>query len=400
MKIGIIKERISPPDRRVVFPPEKLLVLKQQYPQITVKIESSDVRYFSDADYEKLGFEVTDDLSDCDILFGVKEIPIEYLIPNKKYFFFSHTIKKQKHNQKLLQKIIDNNIELYDYETVVDTNGKRLIGFGKYAGIVGAYNAFRLFGLKYELFKLPKAENMQDKNALYNRLKREFLPPIKIVVTGKGRVGDGVYELLKQIKIKEVSSDDFLNKTFSTPVFTQLESTDYFKRIDGNPSSKNDLYQNWNEYESDFEKFSLSADILITGHYHPHSAPPILTQSMLKSLKNKIKVVADISCDADGSIACTLRASSIANPFYGYYAKENKEVDLFHPDSIGVMAVNNLPCELSKDASEGFADMLMTYVIPAFFDGDKDGILERSQITKRGELTPRFKYLQEYISEK
>lgn len=399
MKIGIIKERINPPDRRVVFTPEKLVLLTQKYPSISVKIEKSDVRFYLDKEYEELGFEVTEDLSDCDILFGVKEIPTEYLIPNKKYFFFSHTIKKQPHNQQLLQSIIDKKIDLYDYETVTDINGKRLIGFGRYAGLVGAYNAFRLFGLKFELFKLPKAENMHDKDVMIQRLKNQILPPIKIVVTGKGRVGNGIKELLKAVKIKEVEIQDFLNKKYDRPVFTQIESTDYFKRIDGLDSKKSDLYKNWNSYTSDFEKFSNTADILITGHFHPHNAPPILTKEMLLNAKCSLKIVADISCDADGSIACTVRSSTIADPFYGYNPKEDKEVDVFHPLSIGVMAVNNLPCEISKDASEGFSDMLMEYVIPAFFNGDQDGVLERAQITKNGALMPRFKYLSDYVTE-
>ena len=398
MKIGIIKERIAPPDRRVVFTPEKLVLLTQKYPSISVKIEKSEVRFYLDHEYEQLGFEVTDDLTDCDILFGVKEIPVEYLIPNKKYFFFSHTIKKQPHNQPLLQAVIDKRIDLYDYETVTDAHGKRLIGFGRYAGLVGAYNAFRLFGLKYELFKLSKAENMHDKDVMIQRLKSQFLPPIKIVVTGKGRVGSGVKELLKSVKIKEVSIPDFLTKKYDCPVFVQIESTDYFKRTDGSIAEKSDLYKNWNAYTSDFDKFSKVADILITGHFHPHDAPAILTREMLLDAKCSLKVVADISCDADGSIACTLRPSTIAEPFYGYHPKENKEVEVFHPSSVGVMAVNNLPCEISKDASEGFSDMLMEHVIPAFFNGDQDGVLERAQITKNGALMPRFKYLNDYVT--
>ncbi len=399
MKIGIIKERISPPDRRVVFTPEKALALIKAYPEATIKIEKSDVRIFSDQEYEKLGFEVSDEVSDCDVLFGVKEVPVEFLIPNKKYFLFSHTIKKQPHNKELLQAILKNNIDLYDYEVVVDENNKRLIGFGRYAGLVGAYNAFRLFGLKYELFKLPKAENLQDKNALFTKLKGQFLPPLKIVVTGTGRVGNGIKELLKAVKIKEVSADDFLTKKFSTPVYTQIESLDYFKRSDDKLSDKTDFYQNPTEYVSDFHKFSNVADIFIAGHYHSNNAPEILTREMFLDKKCKLKVVADISCDIDGSIASSLRASSIAEPFYGYFPSENKEVELYHPAAIAVMAVNNLPCELSKDASEGFSDMLLEHVIPAFFNADAQGVLGRAQITKNGKLTPRFAYLQDFIDE-
>jgi alanine dehydrogenase len=191
MKFGIIKERKSPPDRRVVFTPEELQELRHRYPHAEVKVESSDIRIFSDAEYADKGIEVTRDVSDCDILLGVKEVPLQDLIPNKKYFFFSHTIKKQEHNQKLLQAIIDKDIDLFDHETIVDADGRRLIGFGRYAGNVGTYNGFRAFGIKFELFSLPKAESLPDKEALIEKLKRQVLPPVKIVLTGVGKVGMG-----------------------------------------------------------------------------------------------------------------------------------------------------------------------------------------------------------------
>lgn len=400
MKFGIIKERKNPPDRRVVFTPEELVRLKSEHPEAIVKVESSDIRIFNDEEYRKLGIEVADDISDCDVFFGVKEIPVDYLIPNKKYFFFSHTIKKQVHNRKLLQAILDKKIELYDHETIVDSSNRRLIGFGRYAGIVGAYNGFRAFGIKYELFTLPKAETLNSKDDLIARLKRQTLPNIKIVLTGHGKVGMGAKEILDGIKIKEVSVDDFLNKVFSQPVYTQIDVLDYNKRLDGQVLDNNDFYKNPQEYTSDFERFTKVADIFMAGHFHGNNAPDILTQDMLKAADCKIKVVADISCDVDGPIACTLKASTIAEPFFGYLPYENKEVHYTHPGSIMVMSVDNLPCELPKDASEGFGEMFMQHVIPAFFNGDKDGILQRAKITENGQLTPRFAYLQDYVDGK
>ena len=138
MKFGIIKERKNPPDRRVVFSPDELVQFKNKFPQADITVESSDIRIFSDESYQEKGFEIAQDLSDCDVLFGVKEVPIINLIPNKSYFFFSHTIKKQPYNRKLLQAVLDKNITLYDHETIVDEKNARLIGFGRYAGIVGA----------------------------------------------------------------------------------------------------------------------------------------------------------------------------------------------------------------------------------------------------------------------
>ena len=400
MKFGIIKERKNPPDRRVVFSPNEIKTIQEQFPVVSFKVEPSDIRIFSDAEYQNLGIEVTDDLSDCEVLFGVKEVPVEALIPNKKYFFFSHTIKKQPYNQKLLQAVLEKNIELYDHETIVDAANKRLIGFGRYAGIVGAYNAIRAFGIKFELFKMPKASALKGRDALVQQVKRQIIPPIKIVVTGTGKVGSGVKEMLLAMKIKEVSVENFLTKKFTQPVFTQIDVLEYNKRMDGQKFDTKDFYKNPSEYESDFERFTKVADIYISGHFHANAAPQILSQKMLQANDCAIKIVADVSCDVNGPIACTLRASTIEDPLYGYLPSENKEVDVFHPAAIVVMAVDNLPCELPKDASEGFGEMFTQYVIPAFFNNDADGILTRAKMTENGVLTERFNYLHDYVAKK
>ena len=399
MKFGIIKERKNPPDRRVVFTPEELVRLQAEHKDAIVKVETSDIRVFPDEQYRDLGIEVTSDMSDCDVLFGVKEIPVDALIPNKKYFFFSHTIKMQPYNRKLLQAILDKNIELYDHETIVDANNRRLIGFGRYAGIVGAYNGFRGFGIKYDLFTLPKAETLKSKDDLIVRLKRQILPNIKIVLTGHGKVGMGAKEILDGMKIKQVSSDDFLNKKYTEPVYTQIDVLDYNKRLDGQKIDNKDFYKHPHDYTSDFERYTKVADMFIAGHFHGNGAPDILTREMLMAPDNKIQVVADISCDVDGPVACTIKASTIADPFFGYLPNEHKEVPYTHPASIMVMSVDNLPCELPKDASEGFGEMFMQHVIPAFFNNDKDGILQRAKMTENGKLTERFSYLQEYVEE-
>jgi alanine dehydrogenase len=400
MKFGIIKERKNPPDRRVVFSPNEIKTIQEQFPVVSFKVEPSDIRIFSDAEYQNLGIEVTDDLSDCEVLFGVKEVPVEALIPNKKYFFFSHTIKKQPYNQKLLQAVLEKNIELYDHETIVDAANKRLIGFGRYAGIVGAYNAIRAFGIKFELFKMPKASALKGRDALVQQVKRQIIPPIKIVVTGTGKVGSGVKEMLLAMKIKEVSVENFLTKKFTQPVFTQIDVLEYNKRMDGQKFDTKDFYKNPSEYESDFERFTKVADIYISGHFHANAAPQILSQKMLQASDCTIKIVADVSCDVNGPIACTLRASTIEEPLYGYLPSENKEVDVFHPAAIVVMAVDNLPCELPKDASEGFGEMFTQHVIPAFFNNDADGILARAKMTENGALTERFNYLHDYVAKK
>jgi alanine dehydrogenase len=400
MKFGIVKERKTPPDRRVVFTPQELIRLQNEHKDAKIKIEHSDIRIFKDDEYTELGLNVTYDISDCDVFFGVKEIPIDALIPNKKYFFFSHTIKKQLHNRKLLQAILEKNIELYDHETIVDANNRRLIGFGRYAGIVGAYNGFRAFGIKYDLFTLPKAETLHSKEDLVVRLKRQTLPNIKIVLTGHGKVGMGAKEMLDGMKLKQVSVDDFLTKKYTQPVYTQIDVLDYNKRLDGQVLGNQDFYKNPQDYTSDFERFAKVADIFMAGHFHGNGAPDILTREMLQAVDCQIKVVADISCDVDGPIACTVKASTIAEPFFGYLPSTHEEVPYTHPGSIMVMSVDNLPCELPKDASEGFGEMFMKHVIPAFFNGDKDGILARAKVTEGGKLTPRFSYLADYAAGK
>ncbi|MFV8355819.1 NAD(P)-dependent oxidoreductase [Flavobacterium sp. XS1P32] len=400
MKFGIIKERKNPPDRRVIFSPDELTRLKNQYQNCSIKVESSDIRIFTDAEYTNVGIEVATDISDCDVLFGVKEVPLENLIPNKAYFFFSHTIKKQPYNRKLLQAILEKNIDLYDYETIVDEHNRRLIGFGRYAGIVGAYNSIRAFGIKFELFKLPKAETLSGKEALIAHLKRLVLPPLKFVITGTGKVGNGAKEILDAIKIKEVSVENYLTKNYTQPVYTQIDVLDYNKRKDGQVLDFNDFYDNPEDYISDFERFTTISDVYISGHFHANDAPVILSREMLQSKDCKIKVVADVSCDVNGPIACTLRSSTIAEPLYGYLPSEHKEVDVFHPAAIVVMAVDNLPCELPKDASEGFGEMFLEHVFPSFFNGDKDEVLKRAKITEQGKLTPRFSYLQDFVDGK
>ncbi|MDP2088220.1 MAG: NAD(P)-dependent oxidoreductase [Flavobacteriaceae bacterium] len=399
MKIAIIKERKNPPDKRAVLPPHICAALMHQFPQLTIKVESSTDRVFSDDDYQKEGIEVANDVSDCDVLLGVKEVPIAHLIPNKKYFLFSHTIKKQAYNKPLLKAILEKNIELYDHEVITNVDGIRLVAFGRYAGIVGAYNAFRTYGLKHQLFQIPKANVHFDQNELVDELKNIKLNPFKIVLTGTGRVGNGVKEMLDAIPIKEVSVNEFLNQTFSEPVYVQIDVLDYAKRKDGKILNNIDFFQNPQAYENNFERFTTVADLYISGHFHSDGAPMIISNEMIKNPKFKISVIADISCDLNIPIASTIRSSTIENPIYGYSKKELIEIDYLSPDAIAVMAVDNLPCELPKDSSDGFGENFAKYVIPAFFNDDKDGILKRALMTQNGKLTERFSYLQDYVNE-
>jgi len=397
MKFGIIKERKNPPDRRVVFSPKKLNEFQQKFPEALLKVEPSLIRVFSDVAYQKKGIEVTENMTDCDVLIGVKEVPIEALIPNKKYFFFSHTIKKQPYNRVLIQAILSKNIELYDHETIVKENGMRLIGFGRYAGIVGAYNGFRAIGFKKNTFNLPKASTLESQQELISELNNIKLTNIKILLTGNGKVAYGAKEMLDAMSIIQVTVDEYLNTSFQVPVYCLADVLDYNKRKDHQVLDNHDFYKYPENYESDFMRFAMVTDFFIAGHFYGNGAPYLFTREDAKSKDFNIQFVADISCDVDGPVASTIRSSTIADPIYGYNPITESEVNYKDKDAIVVMAVDNLPCELPKDASEGFGELFLEHVIPAFFDNDKEGILERAKMTENGKLTDRFSYLQAYV---
>ena len=400
IKFAIIKERKSPPDRRVVFSPKKCTQLLETYPDAAIEVESSLVRVFKDIEYTSQGIEVVDDVSDCDVLLGVKEVPIAALIPNKKYFFFSHTIKQQPYNRALLQAVLKNKIELYDHETIVKENGARLIGFGRYAGLVGAYNTFRALGIRDDLFNLPKVESLVDFAEMKLELDKIKLPAIKIVLTGSGKVAKGAKEIVDHLNIEKVTVEEYLTKTYQKAVYCYIDVMDYNKKIDGGAFNKTEFFKDPIGYESNFMRFAKVSNVLIAGHFYGENAPYLFTRDDAKQPEFHISVIGDISCDIDGPVASTLRASTIADPIYGYQAASEKEVPFKTKNSITVMAVDNLPCELPKDASEGFGSMFFNQVMPAFFNNDKDVILERAKITtSKGTLTKRFSYLKDYIED-
>jgi alanine dehydrogenase len=400
MKFGIIKERKNPPDRRVVFSPGKLKEFKKQFTEAQLLVESSDIRVFKDEQYIDAGLEISENMSSCDVLFGVKEVPVGALIPNKKYFFFSHTVKKQPYNRDLLNAVLEKNITLYDHETIIKKNGTRLIGFGRYAGIVGAYNGFRAIGLKNESFNLPKAVTLDSRQELIAALNAIELPNLKIFLTGNGKVAYGAKEMLDAMHIKKVGVAEYISQTFEEPVYCLADVLDYNKRKEGMNTNNKHFYTHPEAYVSDFMRFAKVTDFFIAGHYYGNGAPYLYTRENARSADFNIKFVADISCDVDGPVASTLRASTIADPIYGYNPITESEVDFKDKDAIVVMAVDNLPCELPKDASEGFGEMFLENVIPAFFNGDKDGVLKRAKMTENGKLTERFSYLQTYIEGK
>ena len=397
MIFGLIRERKNPPDHRVVLSPGNCQKVVERFPEARILVETSPLRIFRDEEYLDAGFEVTDNNFECDVLLGVKEVPIEALIPGKKYFFFSHTIKKQPYNRELLRAVLEKNIELYDHEVLTNPKGQRLVAFGRYAGIVGAYNGLRTYGLKNELYHLPKAESLSDQGALLHALRQVELGPIKILLTGRGRVGSGAREIFDGMGIQKVGVNDYLTQEYQEPVYCQIDASFYNKRKDGIRGNKEEFIAHPERYESNFLRFTRETDLFVAGHFYGKGAPYLISREDARKPEFRIQVIADISCDIDGPVAPTIRASTISDPIYGYNPFTESETEFRKPEAIAVMAVDNLPAELPRDSSEGFGSAFLKHVIPAFFNGDKDGILERARMTRNGKLTPLYAYLQDYV---
>jgi alanine dehydrogenase len=397
--IGVIKEGKVPPDFRVPLTPKQCKAIETIYPNVKVRVQKSPIRTFKDEEYANEGIELVDSLESCDIIFGVKEVQIEDLIPNKTFFFFSHTLKKQPYNRSLLQAILEKKIRLVDYEVIKDKYNKRVIGFGRYAGIVGCYNAFYTYGLKSKTYELKPAHLCADRKEVEEELKKVSLPKnFRILLTGFGRVGHGAQEIIDLLPIKEVSPEEFLSKEFDEPIYAQLEVEDYYGRKDGGTFVKSEFYSTPELYKSTFNRYVSKTDMYIPCHFWSAKSPVILTQEDLQSTDNRIQVIADISCDVDGPIAATIRASKIGNPIFGYDPQTGQEVDYSNEGAIAVMSIDNLPCELPKDASEDFGNELLKHVLPRLFGEDPDNMIAKgSETTLDGELTEGFKYLENYV---
>ena len=401
MQIGIIKEGKTPADERVPFSPEQTKLIKARYPQVNLVVQKSNVRAFKDEEYASEGVELVDDLKDADVIFGVKEVQLDDLLAHKTYFFFSHTIKKQSYNRKLLQTVLERNIKLVDYECLTQSTGGRLVGFGRYAGIVGAYNAFLTYGKRSGAYDLKPANECRNRVDMESCLSRVKLPKnFKIVMTGNGRVAGGALEIIQQLHIKKVSPQDFLNRDFDEAVYTQLTVEDYFKKLDGSDFKREEAFEHPELFESDFAKYTKVADMYITAHFWDARGPRIFTEEDLAADDFKLRTIADISCDIAGPIPSTIRPSTIEDPIYFINRKTLKEEDEFNEDFVSVMAVDNLPCELPKDASEDFGEELIKKVLPNLIGRDDDTVIERATIAQNGKLMPAFEYLQDYVEGK
>jgi alanine dehydrogenase len=400
LKIGIIREGKVPPDNRTPLTPRQCFQLKENFAgKVEVFVEWSAVRCYTDDDYKKFGNVVEENVDNCDLLLGIKEVLIDKLIANKTYMFFSHTIKKQPHNQKLLQAILKKNIRLIDLELLTNDKGQRLIGFGRWAGIVGAHYALLMLGKKTREFTLKPAKDCINLQELVDQYHNIQFPAAKFVITGGGRVANGALEIMIQAGVKEISKEDFCTKHFSEPVYIQLHSEDLYARKDGEAFGKDDFYKHPEEYKSAFAKYAACTDVLINCMFWDAKAPRLFAKEDVGNNDFQMFTIADISCDIDGSVPLTTHDTSIDDPIFGYHRFSGKEGAPYQPDTVDVMAVPNLPNELPKDASRDFGIVMMENIIPQYLENQDAEIFERATIARDGKLMPKYAYLQDYADE-
>ncbi len=399
LKIGLIREGKNPPDSRVALSPVQCREIEEQY-SVKIFVEPSVTRCFSDEEYSFENIEVADVMDECDVLLGVKEVPIPQLIPNKMYFFFSHTIKEQSYNRDLLRSILEKNIHLVDYEVLTNDSGKRVIAFGYFAGVVGAHNGIMAYGKRTGLFELKRmreCRDYQEARAVYNTID---FPPMSVVLTGTGRVATGAAKVLMDMGFHKVSPIDYLHKKYARPVFTQLGAIDYIVTSEGKPFDKKAFYHDPTKgFKMNFEAFYQSSDVMINGIYWDNRAPAFFTREEMHRPDFKIQVIADVTCDIApvASIPSTLRASTIDEPVFGYDPKSGKEAEPYLEGNIDMMTVDNLPNELPRDASVAFGNQFMNYVVEPLLNGLHDPMIERATVAINGQLGKHFGYLSNYV---
>ena len=395
--IGLIREGKVPADNRVALTPAQCKWLVKHFPDIHILVQSSSHRCFHDEEYIQAGIEVTEDLNSCNLLLGIKEVPVSQLLAGKQYLFFSHTKKKQPYNQLLMHAMIDQRITLVDYECLEHKDGQRIIGFGFFAGIVGAHNGIMTYGNRTGAFHLDRVAGVKDYRELIHTYFGLKLPPIKIAVTGSGRVAHGILEVMNLMDVQEVEPDEYLSRNFDYPVYVHLKGNDLYQHKETGKYQREDFHEHADQYKCVFEEFCSHTDILMNGIYWEQDIPRLFTIETLKQPDFRIQVIADITDDKNGSIPCNLGDGTIDNPVYGIDKMTGEKTAVHLPGSIDLMAVGNLPNELPRDASRFFGEQLIKYVLDDIRKGGSPTI-ERAMILKDGKLTEAFSYLNDYAN--
>jgi len=406
--ISIIKEaRVD--ENRTPFIPNQIQTLISNFPNLKILVQPSKNRCFKDEDYSKVGAKIEEDISQSDIIFGIKEVEISKLIENKTYLFFSHTSKIRndgnqsaqdaaiKYKKKLLKEVIKKKITLIDYENIRDEskNAYRYLGFGRFAGIVGCYNTLNLYLKLQKKQLLPRAFEINNYEKIKELISKQSFKKLKILLTGRGRAAKGSLEVLEHANIKQVSLKDYLNNRYEDAVFCNITTSEYVERKDDKGFSSQDFISNSHEYRSKIKNFLFDTDVLICGHYWDSRFPKFFSSNQINEFKN-LKIIGDITCDINGAIPTTIRSTSIAKPYYSIDINSMKEINLGNK-GIAVMAVDNLPSELPRDSSKEFGDNLISEVLPYLIDKD-DGRISRGTTASNGKFCSKFAYLNDFIN--
>jgi saccharopine dehydrogenase (NAD+, L-lysine-forming) len=397
-RIGLIREYKIPADNRVAFTPTQCKWIQQQFPNVKIIVQSSPGRCYSDNEYNSAGIEVRENVDDCDILFGIKEVQADHLIPGKTYFFFSHTKKKQEYNRSLFRAILKNNITLIDYECMEHEDGQRILGFGFFAGVVGAHNGIMAYGNRTHSFTLKRVYKQRSFHELIHTYFGLKLPPVKIAITGSGRVAHGILEIMNLLEVIEVEPAEYLSRNYPYPVFTQLKGAELYKPKSGGKYDRESFHKDPSQYECLFGPYTKVTDILMNGIYWDAQVPRLFENEDLQSESFRIRTISDITDDKNGSVPCNLGDTPIEDPVYGVDKITLRKTLPYIEGSIDIMAVGNLPNELPRDASRYFGEQLLKHVF-ADLVGTGSTVIERATMVKNGTITGSFSYLKEYGSE-
>jgi alanine dehydrogenase len=395
LKIGILKEGKTPPDNRVALTPAQCKWLQQQYPGCKVIVQRSETRCYTDREYSIAGITLADSLDDCAILLGIKEVPPAQVIPGKTYLIFSHTCKKQPHNQKLLQTFLEKECTLVDYECLRHEDGQRIIGFGFFAGIVGAHNGIMTYGNRTGAYRLQRVYQQKDFKSLIHTYFGLKLPPVKIAVTGSGRVAHGILEIMNLMGVIEVEKEDFVAREFEYPVYLQLKGADLYRHKTAGNYNREQFHDHPKDYESLFPHYTAHTDILMNGVFWDVNVPRLFRQEDISQPAFRIQTIADITDDCNGSVPINKGDQTIEDPVYGVDRNSYEKTAPYLPNSIDVMAVGNLPNELPRDASKYFGEQLIKYILPDLLTGSSS-IISRATIVEKGVLRKDYDYLEDY----
>lgn len=394
-KLALIREEKVPADNRVALTPDQCKWIQEEMQHITVVVQPSPDRCYSDREYQLAGITLQEDLHDCDMLLGIKEVPPEKLISGKSYLFFSHTKKAQAHNRRLMQEMVRKNITLIDYECLTHEDGQRILGFGFFAGVVGAHNGIMAYGNRTGLFHLKRVRDVRDYRQLIHTYFGLKLPNIKVAVTGSGRVAHGVLEIMNLLGLNEVEPFEYLHRTFEYPVYVHLKGRDLYERKDDGTYNREDFHNNPQAYKCSFSPFARKTDVLMNGVYWDKGIAPLFTLDEFRGPDFRIQTIADITNDTAGSIPINIGDSTISDPVYGVDRQTLQRTEPYSSGSVDIMAISNLPNELPRDASRYFGEQIIKFILKDL-TANGSPILERASILKEGKLTAPYQYLSDY----